>query len=106
MLSRHRSFVSIASLTVGSAVALFSSRSEASYFDLGAEGGVLSRSLSDVSYNASFAWQLNGELSFFPYLMVGPYATFTSATAEVSGGDTPSKVDFRTLGIRFKLKIP
>src|SRR5258708_31391250 len=106
MLSRHRAFLSIASLALGGAVALFPTRSEASIFDLGVQGGVLSRSLSDVDYNTSFAWQLHADMTFFPFLMAGAFVTFTSASAELSGGDTASKIDFRTIGARFKLKIP
>jgi len=106
MLARHRAFLSIASLSLGGAVALLPARSEASIFDLGVQGGVLSRSLSGIDYKPSFAWQLHGEMTFFPFLMAGPYVTFTSATAELAGGDTPSKIDFRTLGVRFKLKTP
>jgi hypothetical protein len=70
------------------------------------QGGVLKRSLSDIDYNTSFAWQLHGELSFFPLLMMGPYATFTSATPEISSTPNPSSISFRTIGLRIKLKIP
>jgi opacity protein-like surface antigen len=91
---------------LGCAALFASSRSEASMFDLGVQGGVMKRSLSDIDYQTSFAWQLHAEMTFFPLLMFGPYATFTSASAELASGDTPSKISFRTLGLRAKLKIP
>jgi hypothetical protein len=105
-MGRTIRFGSVASLLVAGAALFWPSRSEASIVDLGVEGGILKRSLSDVDYDTSFAWQLNAEMTFFPFLMAGPYATFTSASATIGTGDTPSKIDFRTVGARFKLKIP
>jgi hypothetical protein len=96
----------LASLFAASAACLWPSISNASIVDLGVDGGVLKRSLSDVDYNASFAWQLHAEMTFFPFLMAGPYATFTSSAASIGTGETQSKIDFRTIGARFKLKIP
>src|SRR6266404_6856175 len=108
MMGRKQIVGSVVSFLLAGTVLLWPSRSDASIFDLGLQGGVLSRSLSDIDYKASFAWQIHGEMTFFPFLMAGPYATFTSATADLgaSGGETPSKIDFRTLGMRLKLKIP
>jgi opacity protein-like surface antigen len=106
MMGRKQILGSVFSILVAGAVVLWPARSEASIIDLGVQGGVLKRSLSDVDYNTSFAWQLHGEMTFFPFLMAGPYVTFTSATADVSNTETPSKIDFRTLGVRLKLKIP
>jgi opacity protein-like surface antigen len=96
----------LVSILVAAGLALWPSRSEANIIDLGVQGGILKRSLSDVDYNSSFAWQLHAEMTFFPFLMAGPYATFTSSTAEIGTGETGSKIDFRTIGARFKLKIP
>jgi opacity protein-like surface antigen len=93
-------------LVVAAALLLWPSQSDASIFDLGVQGGVLKRKLSDVDYSSSFAWQINGEMMFFPLLMAGPYVTFTSASANIADAETPSKISFRTLGARFKLKIP
>jgi hypothetical protein len=106
MRGRKQAIGSVASLLLAGAVVLFPSRSEASMIDIGAAGGVLKRSLSDVDYNTSFAWQLQAEMTFFPFLMAGPYATFTSSSASIGTGETPSKIDFRTIGTHFKLKIP
>jgi hypothetical protein len=106
MKGRTQSVVSVASLLIAGAVVLWPSRSEASIIDLGIGGGILKRSLSDVDYNTSFAWQLQAEMTFFPFLMAGPYATFTSSTASIGTAETPSKIDFRTIGAHFKLKIP
>src|SRR4051812_39913155 len=88
------------------AIGFSSSAAEASIFDFGVQGGVLKRSLSDIDYPSSFAWQLHGEMTFFPFFMAGPYATFTSSSADIATGETPSKISFRTLGMRVKLKIP
>ena len=103
---RKQAIGSVSALLLAGAVVLWPSRSDASIIDLGAAGGVLKRSLSDVDYNTSFAWQLQAEMTFFPFLMAGPYATFTSASASIGTAETPSKIDFRTIGAHFKLKIP
>src|ERR1051325_1351229 len=105
-MGRKQTLGFVFSILVAGATALWPSRSDASIFDLGVQGGILKRSLSDIDYKTSFAWQLHGEMTFFPFFMAGPYVTFTSATAEVSNTETPSKIDFRTLGVRLKLKIP
>jgi hypothetical protein len=97
---------SVASILVASAVVLWPARAQANIIDLGVGGGILKRSLSEVDYNTSFAWQLQAEMAFFPFLMAGPYATFTSSAASIGTGETPSKIDFRTIGAHFKLKIP
>ena len=106
MMGRKHIVGSVVSFLLTGTVLLWPSRSDASIFDLGLQGGVLSRSLSDIDYKSSFVWQIHGEMMFFPFLMAGPYATFTSAAADLSGSETPSKIDFRTLGMRLKLKIP
>jgi hypothetical protein len=103
---RKQAIGSVASLLIAGAMLLWPSRSEASIIDIGASGGILKRSLSDVDYNSSFAWQLQAEMTFFPFLMAGPYATFTSSSASIGTAETPSKIDFRTIGAHFKLKIP
>jgi hypothetical protein len=109
MRNRHAGNVHRASLAASIAIAgmmmLWPSRSDA-FIDAGIDVGALKRSLSDVDYKTSFAWQLHGELTFFPLLMMGPYATFTSATAEVGTSGTSSSIAFRTIGLRVKLKIP
>jgi opacity protein-like surface antigen len=91
---------------IGAAIIFSPSPSAASFVDLGAEGGVLKRSLSDVDYKTGFVWQLHGELTFFPFLMMGPYATFASSTPQIASSDSASSIDFRTIGLRVKLKIP
>jgi hypothetical protein len=106
MKRRKHFFGLLVSTLLGGAIALWPARSDASIIDLGVQGGILKRSLSDVDYNTSFAWQLHAEMTFFPLLMAGPYATFTSSKAQIGTGETGSQIDFRTIGARFKLKIP
>src|SRR5689334_23936962 len=106
MKRRKHFFGVLVSSFVAGAVAFWPSRSDASIIDLGVQGGILKQSLSEVDYNTSFAWQLQAEMTFFPFLMAGPYATFTSSSATIGTGETPSKIDFRTIGAHFKLKIP
>lgn len=79
------------------------SHAEASAVDITASGGFVKRTLADTSYNTSFTWQLNGDLTFFPMLMLGPYVAFASSTPDISGA---SSISFRTIGARVKLKIP
>src|SRR5690349_18470769 len=79
------------------------SRADASAIDLGISGGFVKRSLSDTNYNTGFTWQLNGDLTFFPMLMMGPYIAFASTTPDIAGA---SSISFRTIGARVKLKIP
>jgi opacity protein-like surface antigen len=105
-MGRKYGFGTVVAVFILGTSLLWPSPSLASIFDVGVQGGVMSRTLSDIDYKASFAWQIHGEMTFFPFFMAGPYATFTSATADVNGSETPSKIDFRTLGMRFKLKIP
>jgi len=107
MMAKNASGGFCVALLLGGIGVLWPAPAHASIFDFGVQAGVLKRSLSDIDYKASFAWQLHGEMSFLPpVLMAGPYVTFTSATAEVGNSETPSKIDFRTLGFRIKLKIP
>jgi opacity protein-like surface antigen len=72
--------------------------------DLGISGGFVKRSLSQTDYKTGFAWQLNGDISFFPLLMVGPYVTFANSTPEI--GSDATSIAFRTVGARVKLKLP
>jgi opacity protein-like surface antigen len=91
----------------GAALALLlPSRAEASLIDLGAQAGIEKRSLSDRSYNTGFTWQLNADVTFFPLLMVGPYISFANLTPQIEGADSPSSINFRTIGVRVKLKLP
>ena len=92
-----------ASFAVAAASVLVVSRADASAIDLTASGGFVKRSLSNTDYNTSFTWQLNGDLTFFPMLMMGPYIAFASSTPDIDGA---SSISFRTLGARVKLKIP
>jgi len=106
MLAKYRYGGASIALLLGGLVG-WPSTAHASIFDFGVQAGVLKRSLSGIDYKTSFAWQLHGEMSFLPpILMAGPYVTFTSASAEVGGSETPSKIDFRSIGARAKLKIP
>ena len=90
-------------LVLGAASLLVVSRADASAIDLTASGGFVKRSLSYTDYNTSFTWQLNGDLTFFPMLMLGPYIAFANSTPDISGA---SSITFRTIGARVKLKIP
>src|SRR6185295_15984196 len=107
MMARNSSGGLCVALLLGGIGVFWPAPAHASIIDFGVQAGVLKRSLSDTEYKSSFAWQLHGEMSFLPpILMAGPYVTFTSAAAEVGDSETPSKIDFRTLGFRIKLKIP
>jgi opacity protein-like surface antigen len=91
-----------ASLTVAASM-LVASRADASAIDLGISGGFVKRSLAETDYKTGFTWQLNGDLAFFPMLMMGPYIAFSSSTPDLDGA---SSIAFRTIGARIKLKIP
>jgi len=84
-------------------ILLGSSRADASAIDLTVSGGFIKRSLADTSYKTGFTWQLNGDLTFFPALMMGPYIAFASSTPDIDGA---TSISFRTIGARVKLKIP
>jgi len=91
----------------GAAASLVPSSASASILDLGAQVGLVKRSLSDVDYSAKFAFQLHADLAFFPFLKIGPYATFTSATAPADEArPDDASIAFRTLGARLKLTLP
>lgn len=92
-----------ACLIMATASVLVASRADASAIDLTASGGFVKRSLADTSYKTGFTWQLNGDLTFFPMLMMGPYIAFSSETPDIDGA---SSISFRTIGARLKLKIP
>ena len=92
-----------ASLILTAASLLVARRADASAIDLTASGGIVKRSLADISYNTSFTWQLNGDLTFFPALMMGPYIAFASSTPDLEGANS---ILFRTIGARVKLKLP
>src|SRR5689334_11844611 len=92
-----------ASLFAAAASLLVASRADASSIDLGVSGGFVKRSLASTDYKTGFAWQLNGDFTFFPLLMMGPYVTFASTTPDLDGA---SSIAFRTIGARVKLKIP
>src|SRR5688572_24126430 len=92
-----------ASLILATATLLVAKRADASAIDVTASGGFIKRSLADISYKTGFTWQLNGDLTFFPMLMLGPYVAFASSTPDISGA---SSISFRTIGARVKLKIP
>jgi opacity protein-like surface antigen len=92
-----------ASFTLVGASVLVASRADASAVDLTASAGFVKRSLAATDYKTSFTWQLNGDLTFFPLLMLGPYIAFASSTPDFDGA---SSISFRTIGARVKLKIP
>src|SRR5262245_21262919 len=92
-----------ASLMFAAASALVSSRAEASAIDVIASGGFVKRSLAATDYKTGFIWQLNGDIVFFPMLMMGPYIAFASTTPDIEGA---SSISFRTIGARVKLKLP
>jgi len=91
------------SLILAAASVLVASRADASAIDVTASGGFVKRSLASVDYNLGFTWQLNGDITFFPMLMMGPYISFASTTPDFDGA---SSIAFRTIGARVKLKIP
>jgi opacity protein-like surface antigen len=92
-----------ANLILAAASLLAPSRADASAIDLTASGGFIKRSLADTSYRTGFTWQLNGDLTFFPALMMGPYIGFASTTPDIDGANS---ISFRTIGARVKLKLP
>jgi opacity protein-like surface antigen len=92
-----------ASAILAAAGLLVASRADASAIDLAVSGGFVKRSLAETSYNTGFTWQLNADLTFFPMLMMGPYATFASSTPDLDGANS---ISFRTIGARVKLKLP
>jgi opacity protein-like surface antigen len=91
-----------ASLILAAAGTLVATPADA-FVDLTASGGFVKRTLGGIDYNTGFIWQLNGDLAFFPMLMMGPYIAFASTSPDVTGA---TSVSFRTLGARVKLKIP
>jgi opacity protein-like surface antigen len=92
-----------ASSILAAASALVVSSADASAVDLAVSGGVVKRSLAETDYKTGFIWQLNGDLTFFPMLMMGPYISFASTTPDLDGA---SSISFRVIGARLKLKIP
>jgi opacity protein-like surface antigen len=91
-----------ATLILAAAGVLVASPADA-FVDLTASGGFVKRTLGGIDYNTGFIWQLNGDIAFFPALMMGPYIAFASTTPDFSGA---TSVAFRTVGARVKLKIP
>jgi opacity protein-like surface antigen len=91
-----------ASLMLAAATAMTVSRAEAA-IDATASAGFVKRSLAETDYKTGFTWQLNGDLTFFPMLMMGPYISFSNSTPDIGGA---SSIAFRTIGARVKLKIP
>jgi opacity protein-like surface antigen len=91
------------SLVLAAASALVASRADASAIDVTASAGFVKRSLASTDYKTGFTWQLNGDLTFFPMLMLGPYIAFSSTTPDIEGA---SSIAFRTIGARVKLKLP
>jgi hypothetical protein len=92
-----------ASLILATTIALVASPARASAIDLTASAGFVKRSLAETDYKTGFTWQLNGDLTFFPMLMMGPYIAFASTTPDLDGA---TSISFRTIGARLKLKIP
>jgi opacity protein-like surface antigen len=91
-----------ASLIVAAATLLVTSRADA-FVDVTASGGFVKRSLGGIDYTTGFTWQLNGDIAFFPMLMMGAYVGFADVTPDYTGA---SSVSFRTIGARVKLKLP
>jgi opacity protein-like surface antigen len=89
-------------LTVATASLFVVSRADAA-IDLGVSAGFVKRSLAETDYKTGFIWQLNGDFTFFPMLMMGPYVSFSNSTPDLEGA---SSITFRTIGARVKLKIP
>src|SRR5260370_33107476 len=104
MMQRKHTFGLLVSILVAGAIALWPARSNASIIDAGGQGGILKRSLSDVDYNSSFAWQLHAEMTFFPFLMAGPYATFTTSTAQICSSATGANIGFRARRARWQFE--
>src|SRR5260370_13269639 len=90
----------VASGAAAAATLLPSAAEASSFIDIGAQGGVEKRSLSDTTYKTGFTWQLNAEVSFFPLLKMGPYISFATLTPDLTNADNPSSITFRTIGLR------
>lgn len=87
-------------------LALLPATAAASIIDIGGQAGGVRRNLSDTNYKTGFGWELHGEFAMLPpILMVGPY--FGMHTLEPDSKlPNPQKIDFRTIGVHAKLKIP
>lgn len=84
---------------------------QASFIDVGVQGGVMGRTLADQKYKPGFSLQLHADLALLPpILMVGAYVDgfpFGGKLTPDNGniGD-PHPVTFIGGGLRAKLKIP
>lgn len=91
--------------------ALSTRDASASFIDIGVQGGVSSRTLADVKYKPAFNFQMHADLALIPpILMLGAYVSgvpFGGQAYPAAGqGVDADGVNFRTFGLRAKLKIP
>jgi hypothetical protein len=82
---------------------------KASFIDVGAQAGVMGRSLAGTSYKPSFNFQLHADLALIPpILMLGAYANGIPFGGKMKP-DSPiatESINFQGGGLRAKLKIP
>lgn len=94
------------------AAALSSGDASASFLDLGVQGGVSSRTLADVKYKPGFNFQAHADLALIPpILMLGAYVNGFPFGGQAypkagQGVNTNEAIDFRSYGLRAKLKLP
>lgn len=94
------------------AAALSVNDASASFIDIGVQGGVSSRTLADINYKPGFNFQAHADLALIPpILMLGAYVNglpFGGQAYPKAGQDvnTNEAINFRTFGMRAKLKIP
>ena len=91
---------------------LASGEADASFIDIGVQAGVAGRTLADVNYKPGFNFQAHADLALIPpILMLGAYVNGIPFGGQMypkagQGVDTNDSVNFRSFGMRAKLKIP
>lgn len=91
---------------------LASGEANASFIDIGVQGGVSGRTLADINYKPGFNFQAHADLALIPpIVMLGAYISGIPFGGQMypkagQGVDTNDSVTFRTFGLRGKLKIP
>ncbi|MGZ3417686.1 MAG: hypothetical protein ACXVEF_07790 [Polyangiales bacterium] len=81
----------------------------ASFIDVGAQAGVMGRSLAGTTYKPGFSFQLHADLALIPpILMLGAYADGIPFGGKLTPdrGTDPQPINFQGGGLRAKLKIP
>lgn len=102
----------LATTVLGLGLVLAARDASAAFLDIGVQGGVVSRSLADVNYKPAGSFQAHADLALIPpILMLGAYVNGIPFLGQAypkpgQGVDTERAVNFRTFGLRGKLKIP